>query len=607
MRSSQLKWLLIAFLLLVSYTVGVFLRVTKTPIFYGYILVPVLLIMIYVNEYIFKAFKSFVDKLSSTKMLYMGRPLSPREVVSYAVIFQLASYFLVVVIALGTIIVAGYGAIPSWLIIVVFVLLVVFVLVAVLPNLQVAFVASARKTSTEIELPFLLMTFRVLGSTHLTLYDILYAVENSKALRAWSMEVRNARRLATVLGSSLITAISVLAENHPSNIVRDVFRRLLTVAVSLGSVREVAEKAFGQIYAQLQARLEGLTDKLTLINGVLVFVFLFIPVIFVVVTPLYGGSLEMMLLIPLSLFLLFYFVVYAVAASIYPSAFELYPPRLLKHLSMVVFGLVIFVVFFSGLHIVVTRSTALLLLGTAVIPIVISAPVAVYSELWYRRAKVYDRFIRMALDAATISASLGENFITVLERLAPKYGREVEKLVHKVLLAQSSEYLKRELVEKAPSLFHAAFMETLMNSLALGAKPEMVKELASSYEYLLNVYSKLNNTARVQELLIIGIVAMLSWFTGYIRGVFSSYMSIIQEASAGGAWTVNIQNYIRYNPLVYDVLHCSITISLLFLASIVGKMRGGSLVYGFRTALVLLILFNIGLIASTFFAPALTP
>lgn len=607
MSPSQLKWFLIAFLLLLSYTIGVFLKVTKTPIIYGYLLIPALLFMIYVNEYIFKVFKTFVDKLSSTKMLYMGRPLSPREVVSYALIFQLASYFLVVVVALGIILVAGYGTIPAWLPIVVLALLVVFIIVAIFPNLQVAFVASARKTNTEIELPFLLMTFRVLGSTHLTLYDILYAVENSKALRAWSVEVKNARRLATFLGSSLITAISVLAENHPSSIVRDVFRRLLTVAISLGSVREVAEKAFGQIYAQLQARLEGLTDKLALINGVLVFVFLFIPVIFVVVTPLYGGSLEMMLLIPLSMFLLFYFVIYAVAASIYPSAFELSPPRPLKYISMVTYATIIFSAMFSGIHIVATRTTALLLFGTAIVPIVLVAPVAVYSELLYRKAKIYDKFIRMALDAATISASLGENFVTVLERLAPKYGKEVEKLAHKVLLAQSSEYLKRELVEKAPSLFHAAFLETLLNSLALGAKPEMVKELASSYEYLLNIYSKLNNTARVQELLMIGIVSMLSWFTGYIRGVFSSYMSIIQEAGAGGMWTVNIKNYIKFNPLVYDVLHCSVTISLLFLASIVGKMRGGSLVYGFRTALVLLILFNIGLIASSLFAPTLRP
>ncbi len=603
MSEEPLRGFPLALLVLVSFAVGVLLRLGNYPVYYGYFVVAALLAIAHFHTRLYGLFREFAEGLSTSKMLYMGRPLSPRFVSSYAVAVQAASYLFVVITAVGVVYYMAYGALPLWLPVLAIVLAAALGLAAALPGLQASLTASARKTSAEVELPFLLLVFRVLGSTHLALYDVLYAVEKSSALRAWSREVKGARRLASVLGTSLITAMNIIAENHPSETVRDVFRRIITVAVSTGTLKEVAAKAFGHVYARLEARLSGLVDKLTMINGVLILAFLFVPVVFALVVPIYGASPSTAFLMPLALYSLFFFVIYGVVSSLYPSAFAIDVPKPLLYVGTAGLAVPVLSILFAGFRVLITRDASILPLAVVVVPLAATAPAALYSELWLRKARTYDKFIKMTLDAAAISASLGENLVSVMERLAPRYGRDVERLARRVAVAQASEQLREELVKEAPSLFHAAFIEALLHSLALGARPEVIKELASSYEHLVNVQSKILSTARMQELMIIGLIAMLSFFTGFVRGVFTGYVSVLQRVGAQGAWSVNMQAYLKFDPVVYDILYCDMTLSVLLLSLVMGKMRGGSLFYGFRTALVMLALFSTGLLVSTYLAP----
>jgi len=123
----------------------------------------------------------------------------------------------------------------------------------------------------------------------------------------------------------------------------------------------------------------------------------------------------------------------------------------------------------------------------------------------------------------------------------------------------------------------------------------MLKSLATSYEQLVNVYSKLQSLARTQELLLVGLTSLVSVFMGYVKGLFTSYFNMVRNIGIHGGWSLNIQVFFNFNPVVYDVLTCAIMISLLFASIIVGKLRGGSALYAFRTTLLLLLLYITGL------------
>jgi archaellum biogenesis protein FlaJ (TadC family) len=544
------------------------------------------------------ALRALAEKISTSRFLAAGRALSERFITLYITSAQVLGFFTTLLILLGLVLGFIHGYIPLAVFLVAFILALLFGVVLVFPSLYVSFTTSTRKTSCEIELPFLLLLFRVLSSTHLTLYDILSAVENSRALRAWASEVKNARKIATVLNTSLLTAMSIVSEKHPSATVRDVFRRILTVSISTGYLRDVVERAFGHIYVQLEARLSGLAEKFTIIYGILIFALLFTPIVFAVVTPLYGGNLAMSFLVPLAISVLFFFMIYAVVASVYPSAFAVTPPRVLVYLSLISFTGPLVLVASQALLIITGLSdslnTQLLALGITLT----IAPSVFYAELWLKRVSLYDKLIRLVSDAISVSVSLGENFAAVVERLAPKYGRSVEGLARRVLLGYHVEPIKNRVLREAPSLYHATFLEALFQALVMGAKPEMLKSLATSYEQLVNVYSKLQSLARTQELMLLGLTGMVSVFMGYIRGLFTYYFNMIKNIGAQGGWTVNIQLFVNFNPVVYDVLTCAILISLLFASIIVGKLRGGSALYAFRTTLILLLLYIGGLEAA---------
>jgi len=544
------------------------------------------------------ALRALAEKISTSRFLAAGRALSERFITLYITSAQVLGFFTALLILLGLVLGFIHGYIPLAVFLVAFILALLFGVALVFPSLYVSFTTSTRKTSCEIELPFLLLLFRVLSSTHLTLYDILSAVESSRALRAWASEVKNARKIATVLNTSLLTAMSIVSENHPSATVRDVFRRILTVSISTGYLRDVVERAFGHIYVQLEARLSGLAEKFTIIYGILIFALLFTPIVFAVVTPLYGGDLAMSFLVPLAISVLFFFMIYAVVASVYPSAFAVTPPRVLVYLSLISFTGPLVLVASQALLIITGLSdslnTQLLALGITLT----IAPSVFYAELWLKRVSLYDKLIRLVSDAISVSVSLGENFAAVVERLAPKYGRSVEGLARRVLLGYHVEPIKNRVLREAPSLYHATFLEALFQALVMGAKPEMLKSLATSYEQLVNVYSKLQSLARTQELMLLGLTGMVSVFMGYIRGLFTQYFNMVKNIGAQGGWTVNIQLFVNFNPVVYDVLTCAILISLLFASIIVGKLRGGSALYAFRTTLLLLLLYIGGLEAA---------
>jgi len=591
-------WILLGILALVSFSLGLIGRLQGIPLLNLYLVLAGLFALTYYYSYLYVALRALAERVSTSKFLAAGRVLSERFIRIYVTSAQVLGFFTSLLIMTGVTVGFIHGYVPLVVFLVTFTLSVVFAFTLVFPSIYVSFTTSTRRTSCEIELPFLLLLFRVLSSTYLALYDILSAVESSRALRAWSEEVKNARKIATVLNTSLLTAMGIVSENHPSPTVRDVFRRILTVSVSTGYLKDVVERAFGHIYTQLEVRLSGLAEKFTIIYGILIFALLFTPIVFAVVTPLYGGNMAMSFLVPLAVSILFFFIIYAVVSSVYPSAFTITPPRVLVYLSVLGFTGPLVLVASQALLIITKLSealnTQLLALGVTLT----LAPSVVYAELWLKKVSLYDKLIRLVSDAISVSVSLGENFVTVVERLAPKYGRSVEALARRVLLGYHVEPIRERILRETPSLYHATFLEALFQALVMGAKPEMLKSLATSYEQLVNVYSKLQSLARTQELMLLGLAGMVSVFMGYVKGLFSTYFNMIKGISTQGGWTVNIQFFVNFNPVVYDVLTCAILISLLFASIIVGKLRGGSALYAFRTTLLLLLLYIGGLEAA---------
>jgi len=160
-------------------------------------------------------------------------------------------------------------------------------------------------------------------------------------------------------------------------------------------------------------------------------------------------------------------------------------------------------------------------------------PGFILSELEYRFVKLYDLFVRATSESLSLAATTGENLVSVLERSAVKYGRKITRLTRTITMGYLSEKLRVSIVARAPSLFHAAFIETLINILRLGATPQMLRLFTSSYERINNLVSRARGFARTLEAIMIGLVAVVGGFIAYIRKVFEYIVGVVESARTG--------------------------------------------------------------------------
>lgn len=546
-------------------------------------------------SWVYKQIVSRGAKYVTMKFLYMGRGMPKSILKTQFVAIEIA--VLCIISVLSYMLFVPRVVMPPFLPLLLVVFLVVLAFSVAFVRIRVSFAVSSRKTSVEIELPFLLALMKSLSETHLSLYDLLNIIERSVALKAWAREVWLAKRLAATTNTSLLQAVAVIAEKHPSQIVRDIFRRIVTVGNLAGTIREVVDRAFAYVFERFQQRLGRLIEKLDILNGVVLFAFMFMPIILATISPIMGQTPLTILFMSVMMEVPTVLLLYAILSYAYPSGFAVNPPKTLTLLSVlsmllvcVYIGVYLRPILLSssrgGLFVNVVppgmdEHLMYLLIGLTLLP------VAIYSEIRYRHVKDYTNLLRAASDAADISASLGENFMTVFERSASKYGERVRRLARNVIEGYRSDVFRKAVVMKAPSVFHASFVETLIYALLVGAPPKVLKSLVRSYEVLTNLWERASRVSRTLEGMVMSLGGMIGFFIKYFEKMFSGFYAMLHEMTKGGSamYTSGFQLF-RLNVDVYYVVSAITLLSIMVVALFTGKTRGGSMVYGFRATLL---------------------
>lgn len=538
---------------------------------------------------LYSEYEEKTRKLMLENLLITSRGLSSRSIATLRFTLQASTSALVVLAGFTAIYSALRGPQPL-LAVPLFALMVLVAVVYFLPRLLVLYWASQRRVEVEAELPYLLILFRVLSSLKLPLYDVFTVVEKSYALQASAREVKFAKKISTVApGSfSFLTAMDNVCANHPSEKVREWLRRVVAAAVAMGDVQGVVERVYDMAYSWFESKVASLTEKFTIILGSGLLVYLFAPVVVASIAPVMRVRLRAAVILVLCFQVILLYVLYALIKHSYPSSLVVKPSKRLVVSGALAYSIVVFLLALSMFTYMGVRGP---LLGDnallAVSLLAFSVPL-VLSELELKRVDVYDDFVRTASDALSLAAVTGENAAQVVMRYSAKRGGKVAKLARSVVTGYASEPLRKAIVSRAPTVHHASFVETLMVIFSLGSTPDMLKAFTASYERLnVPLFSARNLVKRV-EWLVVGLVALVGGFTAYLNRVFEYIASVAARTQVPGQVV-----FFVYEPVVYGLLSVVTLLSIVFMALLLGTVRGGSTYYGFRAAVSMMLAYTV--------------
>jgi len=596
----------IIILLLGSFIIGIVAGANHLNSYPILAAITLVFFVIYSFRWVSKAMESSALSYTSKNVLYMGRGIPSSFMRLQVILLELG--ILGFLLVLGYVVAIGTHFQRSFTLFAVIVsALSSIALSFVLIRLRGSLTISSRKTSVEVEFPFLLALMKALSSTHLSLYDLLNIISESNSLKAWAKEVQLAKRLSGTMSISLLQAMSIISDTHPSKLVRDTFKRIVVVGNLAGTIQSVVDRVFSFIYTKLNMRLESLVDRLDIINGMIMFGFLFIPIILATVAPLTHMSLlsivglVLVMEVPLAIF------TYAILTALYPSGFSAKPSSVAT--AVAVFSIIV-VFILSGLYLAPIisyglASNKMLNYNTTPAPgfnpiiytigvVIALLPPTIVAESLYRKVETYSSIIRLTTDVAEVSVSLGENFMTVLNRESYRYGSRVQRLVRTIVESYQTPLFRKAIITKAPTIFHASFLETLLYTLMIGAPSSVLKGLTEAYEGLTRLWEKTKSVTKTLEGMIISLSGMLGFFLEYLHKMFYGFAQTIQNATQNGNYyAFATLNLLSINPTTFVVLSVLTSVSIVMVSLFTGKTRGGSLLFGFRTALLSFLLYQI--------------
>ncbi|MEM1526924.1 MAG: hypothetical protein QW775_03055 [Ignisphaera sp.] len=546
------------------------------------------ILLVSLGDTIFDRFEQNTRDLMISKYIYTGRGLSSRRVKLLTRILK--NFVLGIVLFLGYILSypVTYGVVPPLLLLVAFGVLSVSALVIYFfPKISIVFWISQRKTDVEVELPYALVFLRTLAPLRLPVYELIELIEESVSLKAFAKEVKLAKKISSATSTSFLTALDTLTANHPSEKMREIFRRIILVAASMGDIKEIAEKVFEEVYTWFESRISALVEKFTIIVGTALFAYFFTPIVVAAIAPIIGASTLPILVFILSIQLLAFFVLYTLITSFYPTSLVIKPSRV----SLMVGG--IFIV--SSLMLAIAN-IFLNILGLGINDKILIVMFAVFlgipilfTEKEIRRAKFYDRFVQMSSDTLSLVAITGENPAKTLLENSKSYGDKMRRFVTVIVSGYTSPALRQALIAKAPSLYHATFIETLVTVLRLGFKPEALRTFATSYEKLNIVVGSARGFASMLETVMIGLSVVAGGFLAYLDKIYNNLWSLIMKVGVVGSTTVIFAQM----PSIYAIIDALTVLSMLLTSMFVGKVRGGSILYSFRAALAMVVFYAV--------------
>lgn len=597
-------------LLLISFAFGVITRVYNLNFIVSVLVISLFFFTLLTFLKVHSSLEQTQLNTLSKKMVLMGRGIPTSFIRKQILLVEIA---IITILTLSTynLITLRVGKADPLLIISLIGSAILLVVSLYLIRFRVSFTIASRKTSAEVELPFFLSFIWSMSETHLTLYDLFSMIERSVALKAWSKEIAFAKKLASALNTSLIQALNTLSETHPSPIVKDIFKRIVTVGHGTGSARNVVRKAFRYIYEQMQDRLLKLTEKLDVVNGVIIFGFLFLPIILATTSPISGYTAVDVFFITLIVEVSLSLIMYAFISHIYPSGFVIITPKYLTLMSFIsVFFSMVFIFIYlhpalTTIHLITMPQVDVMNWGLHehvlfVLVITSLTPSFIYSEMWLRRVRNYVCLLKLISDAVEVSVSTGENFVSVLERMMLRESQQVQRLVRMLVSGYRSDDVRRMIVSKAPSIFYASFIEAVLYSLLIGAHPKVLTTIVNTYESMERVAERIGRLSRTLEVMIVCLSGMLGFFIKYLEKMFSNFFGLISAAGKEFYMTQAIFTVFQFSPSTFVALTGVSLITLIVVSLFTGKTRGGSLIYGMRTAEFAIICYAVGRLAVTY-------
>jgi len=443
-------------------------------------------------------------------------------------------------------------------------------------------VSSFRASGALVELPFLLATLRVFSKTHLTLYDIFKLVESSSVLRWWAEEVRRREVIARERGVSLLTAMSMMAEDHPSAEVRDFIRRVSLAGLYAGSPAGVVDRLSQQYFELLRSRLERLTGYMYIALGIVLITLFLVPVLAITIGPVLRIQPSSIALLSLALAAPIFLVTYTLVQAMYPNGFMLNPPTALKlSYTASVVAVVAAVVATLYAQIRGLQFNPLIAYALALASL---TPAITLTLSYNARISAYERLIRVVADATELASVTGENLLSLMRRVSGG-DRRVRRLLDEVERAVVDDVVRVRLVSRAPNMLYASLAENLVYALRIGAPLQVFTEISTVYEHLQETLRRHQSAMRGVELTLGVIILAISLFTAIMTRILSGIAESIRAPGGASIPTILQQFAITQDPtLVYATL-TSTVIAALVAGALVEKAKNGTLATSARTIL----------------------
>ncbi len=458
------------------------------------------------------------------------------------------------------------------------------------------FKTSTRKVSAEDELPFFIQSLYVLSYTHLSFEGAVLRLREFLTLEAWKREIDRALRVANYFGEPILKAFSRIAAIHPSHKIRSFLSSLSSIATVKGTVRGTIDTVFDTTTDKMEVEIKSLADKIDLLGGLGLIVYVFVPIVTVSVLPIMGvASMGYYVFILVVLFVLITFLLFYVAEGYYPKAFKIFSP--LRPMITILIGAPISIAIWS----IGYPPEFLYRMGLTVLALLAGPTVAYY--IYFKREERVEKFISNIIDDVVTRYTItGEPPAKILEDLKPKYPPDMLPIIDSMIKAIGGDKkLKQRALGMMPTRYHANLIETLISSIEVGTRADTMFAISKSLTRMSGLMEVIRGRgASVKYMTITGAIT-----GGLVLGLMAqSYMRMremmLKTLGNVGSFSGPSMLSININPAMISYMGSLVIIGIILFSIISGKIWKGNPLSGLNSAFISILLYILTFFSAKF-------
>ncbi|MCD6105929.1 MAG: type II secretion system F family protein [Thermoplasmata archaeon] len=458
------------------------------------------------------------------------------------------------------------------------------------------FKTSTRKVSAEDELPFFIQSLYVLSYTHLSFEGAILRLRDFLTLGAWKLEIDRALRVANYFGEPILKAFSRVASVHPSHKIRSFLSSLSSIATVKGTVRGTIDTVFDTQIDKMEVEIKSLADKIDLLGGLGLIVYIFVPIVTVSVLPVMGvASMGYYIFIMVVLFVLITFLLYYVAESYYPKAFKIFSP--LRPLITVLIGVPISIAIWTINY----PQEFLYRVGLSTLAL-LAGPTIAY-HVYFKREERMEKFITNIIDDVVTRYTItGEPPAKILENLKSRYPPDMLPIIDSIIKAiGGGKKLKQRALGMMPTRYHANLIETLISSIEVGTRADTMFAISKSLTRMSGLMEVVRGRgASVKYMTLTGavtgglVLGLMAQSYTKMREMMIKTLGNIGTFSGPSMLTINI------NPAMISYMGSLVIVGILLFSIISGKIWKGNPLAGLSNAFLSTLLYILTFFSAKF-------